>query len=93
MAPAGCDVLVAQSFLVRHQDDARPLSDILRRGMPSLKTFQLGSLHGCEVDSIEGSRGHRMSLIGKLNNHQLKAGGLEIGGLNPRLKEKVAESR
>ncbi len=30
---------------------------------------------------------------GALNNHQLKAGGLEIGGLNPRLKEKAAESR
>ena len=29
----------------------------------------------------------------ELNNLLLKAGGLEIGGLNPRLKEKAAESR
>jgi hypothetical protein len=31
--------------------------------------------------------------VTKLNNHQLKAGGLKIGGLNRRLKEKAAESR
>jgi hypothetical protein len=30
---------------------------------------------------------------GELNNHQLKAGGLKIGGLNRQLKEKAAESR
>jgi hypothetical protein len=29
----------------------------------------------------------------KLNNHQLKAGGLLIGGLNRRLEEKTTESR
>ncbi len=32
-------------------------------------------------------------LIERLNNHQLKAGGLTIGGLNRRLKDKAAESR
>jgi hypothetical protein len=29
----------------------------------------------------------------RLNNHQLKAGGLLIGGLNRRLEEKTTESR
>jgi hypothetical protein len=28
-----------------------------------------------------------------INDHQLIAGGLEIGGLDPRLKEKAAESQ
>jgi hypothetical protein len=32
-------------------------------------------------------------IIQELNNHQLKAGGLLIGGLNRRLEEKTTESR
>jgi len=31
--------------------------------------------------------------MNELNNHQLLTGGLKIGGLNCRLKEKTAESR
>ena len=30
---------------------------------------------------------------GKVNNHQLKAGGIKTGGLNRQLKENTAESR
>jgi hypothetical protein len=35
----------------------------------------------------------RPATVDKVNNHQMKAGGIKTGGLNRQLKENTAESR